>query len=87
MAACLSVCLSVCLCPVSVKTGKLIRPRFVAITHITLCKKVRHGKKSVWKKKNLEIKTLGKKSEFFKVLGKNVTRNKVLCFGFLGLFS
>ena len=51
MAACLSVCLSVCLCPVTVKTGKLIRPRFVAITHITLCKKVRHGKKGVWKKK------------------------------------
>ena len=78
--------LSVCLCPVNVKTGKPIRPRLVAITHITLCKKVRHGKKSVWKK-NLEIKTLGKKSEFSKVLGKNVTRNKVLCFGFLGLFS
>ena len=36
--------------------------------------------KSFWKK-NLEIKTLEKKSE--KVLGKNVTGNKVLCFGFL----
>ena len=37
-------------------------------------------------KKNLEIKTLEKKSEFSQVLGKNVTGNKVLCFGFLGLF-
>ena len=49
-----------------------------------LCKKVA-GKKFL--KKNLEIKTLEKKSEFSKVLGKNVTENKVQCFGFLGLFS
>ena len=49
-----------------------------------LCKKVL-GKK-VSGEKNLEIKTLEKKSEFSQVLGKNVTRNKVLCFGFLRLF-
>ena len=42
--------------------------------------------KSFWKK-NLEIKTLEKKSEFYQVLEKNVTGNKVVCFGFLGLFS
>ena len=46
----MAACLSVCLCPVNVKTGKPIRPRFVAITHITLCKKVRHGKKVSGKK-------------------------------------
>ena len=38
------------------------------------------GKKT-WKKK------LRKKSEFNQVLGKNVTGNKALRFGFLGLFS
>ena len=43
------------------------------------------GKKFL--EKNLEIKTLGKKSEFAQVIGKNVTGNKTLCFGFLGLFS
>ena len=37
------------------------------------------GKKT-WKK------NFGKKSEFSQVLGKNITGNKVLCFGFLGLF-
>jgi len=31
-------------------------------------------------------KNFEKKSEFYQVLGKNVTGNKVLCFGFLGLF-
>ena len=31
-------------------------------------------------------KNFGKKSEFSQVLEKNVTGNKVLCFGFLGLF-
>jgi len=50
---------------------------------VNLCKKV-PGKK-VSGEKNLEIKTLEKKSEFYQVLGKNVTGNKVLCFGFLGL--
>ena len=32
-------------------------------------------------------KNFEKKSEFSQVLGKNVTGNKVLCFGFLGFFS
>ena len=31
-------------------------------------------------------KNFGKKSEFYQVLGKNFTGNKVLCFGFLGHF-
>jgi len=31
-------------------------------------------------------KNFGKKSAFSQVLGKNVTGNKVMCFGFLGLF-
>ena len=31
-------------------------------------------------------KNFGKKSEFYQVLGKNVTGNKVLCFGFLRHF-
>ena len=31
-------------------------------------------------------KNFGKKSKFSQVLGKNVTGNKVLCFGFLELF-
>ena len=39
--------------------------------------------KKFLEKKNLEIK----KSEFSQILGKNVTGNKVLWFGFLGLFS
>ena len=52
---------------------------------LNLCRKV-PGKK-VSGKKQLEIKILEKKSEFYQVLGKNVTGNNVLCFGFLGLFS
>ena len=40
------------------------------------------GKKSFWKKPG--NKNIGKKSEFSEVLGKNVTGNNVLCFGFLG---
>ena len=48
-----------------------------------LCKKV-PGKKFLEKKPG--NKNFGKKSEFYQVLGKNVTVNKVLCFGFLGLF-
>ena len=40
-----------------------------------LCKKIPGKKVS---EKNLEIKTLEKKSEFSQVLGKNVTGNKVL---------
>jgi len=48
-----------------------------------LCKKV-PGKKVSGKKPGNKI--FGKKSEFSQVLGKNVTGNKVLCFGFLGLF-
>ena len=47
---------------------------------------VRKSKKSFWEK-NLEIKTLEKKSEFSQVLEKNVIGNKVLCFKFMGLFS
>ena len=42
--------------------------------------------KSFWKKKPRN-KNFGKKSEFYQVLGKNVTGNKVMCFGFLRLFS
>ena len=41
--------------------------------------------KSFWKK-NLEIKTLEKNSEFYQVLGKNVTGKKILRFGFPGHF-
>ena len=51
---------------------------------LNLCRKV-PGKK-VSGKKQLEIKTLEKKSEFYQVLGKIVSGNKVRCFGFLGLF-
>jgi len=51
---------------------------------LNLCKKVL-GKKSFWNKKPGN-KNFGKKSEFSQVLGKNVSGNKVLCFGFLGLF-
>ena len=47
---------------------------------------VRKSREKKLLEKNLEIKTLEKKSEFYQVLGKNVTGNKVLCFGFLGLF-
>jgi len=36
--------------------------------------------------KNLEIKTLVKKSQFSEVQGQNATGNKVLSFRFLGLF-
>ena len=48
-----------------------------------LCKKV-SGKKVSGKKPG--NKNFGKKVWIFSVLGKNVTGNKVLCFGFLGLF-
>ena len=47
-----------------------------------LCKKVPGKKVSGKKPGNTNF---GKKSEFSQV--KNVTGNKVLCFGFLGLFS
>ena len=47
---------------------------------------VRMSQEKKFLEKNLAIKTLEKKSEFSQVLGKNVTGNKVLCFGFLGLF-
>ena len=46
---------------------------------VNLCKKV-PGKKVSGNK------TLEKKTEFYQVLGKNVTGNKVLCFRFQGLF-
>ena len=49
-----------------------------------LCKQVL-GKKFLKKKPG--NKNFGKKSEFSQVLRKNVTGNKVQCFGFLGLFS
>ena len=40
-----------------------------------------------WEKKFLKKKPGNKNSgEFSQVLGKNVTGNKVQCFGFLGLF-
>jgi len=51
---------------------------------INLCKKVT-GKKFL--DKNLEIKTVIKKSRFSEILGQNVTEYKVLGFKFLGLFS
>ena len=54
--------------------------KIVFIAPMNLCKKKVSGK-------NLEIKTLEKTSKFSQVLGKNVAGNKVLCFGFLGLFS
>ena len=44
---------------------------------------VRKSRKKKFLEKNPEIKTLEKKSEFYQVLGKNVSGNKVLCFGFL----
>ena len=56
----------------------------VHCTQTNLCKKV-SGKKIYGKKSGNE--NFGKKSVFSQVLGKNVTGNKVLCFGFLGLFS
>jgi len=37
-------------------------------------------------RKNLEIKTFEKSPNFIKSLEKNGAGNKVLCFGFLGLF-
>jgi len=58
---------------------------FVHLQYISRIYVRKSREKSFWKK-NLEIKTLGKKSEFSPVLGKNVTGNKVPCFGFLGLF-
>jgi len=48
-----------------------------------LCKKVPRKKVSGKKPGN---KNFEKKSEFYQVLGKNVTGTKVLFFGFLGLF-
>ena len=51
---------------------------------MNLCKKVT-GKKVSWKKKPGN-KTLVKKSQFYEVLGQNVTGNKVLSFRFLGHF-
>ena len=50
---------------------------------LNLRKKV-PGKKVSGKK--LGNKNFRKKFEFYQVLGKNVTGNKVLCFGFLGRF-
>ena len=52
---------------------------------LNLCKKF-PGKK-VSGKKTAGNKNFGKKSEFYQVLGKIVSGNKVRCFGFLGLFS
>ena len=49
-----------------------------------MCKKVPGKKVSEKKPGN---KNFGKKSEFSQVFGKNVTGNKVLCFGFLGFSS
>ena len=43
-------------------------------------------KGSLWKK-NLEIKTFAKMSQFSEVLGKNVIENKVLGLRLQGLFS
>ena len=51
---------------------------------MNLCKKG-PGKKVSGKKPG--NKNFGKKSEFSQVPAKKVTGNKVLCFGFLGLFS
>ena len=48
-----------------------------------LCKKIPGKKVSEKKPGN---KNYRKKCEISQVLGKNVTGNKVLCFGFLGLF-
>jgi len=48
---------------------------------------VRKSREKKFLKKKPGNKYFGKKSEFYQVLGKNVTGNKVLCFGFLGLFS
>ena len=53
-------------------------------TYLLLCKKKVPGKKKFLGKKPGN-KNFGKKSEFSEVLGKNVTGNKVLYFGFLGL--
>ena len=47
---------------------------------------VRKSPKKIFWKKNLEIKTLVKVSEFSEVLGQNVTGNKVLSFRLLELF-
>ena len=51
---------------------------------LNLCKKVT-GEKVSGKKPGK--KTLIRKSQFTEVLGRNVTKNKVLSFRFLGLFS
>ena len=50
------------------------------------CIYVRKSREKKFLEKKPVIKTLEKKSKFYQVLGKNVTGNKVLCFGFLGLF-
>jgi len=47
---------------------------------------VRKSREKKFLEKKPGNKNFGKKSEFYQVLGKNVTVNKVLCFGFLGLF-
>jgi len=48
---------------------------------------VRKSREKKFLEKKPGNKNFGKKSEFSQVLGKNVIGNKVLCFGFLGLFS
>ena len=57
--------------------------RDVNASNRILCKKVPGKKVSAKKPGN---KNLGKKSEFFQVLGKNDTENKILSFRWLGLF-
>ena len=49
----------------------------ISVYNRNLCKKVTGKKIS---EKNLEIKTLVKKSQFSEVLGQNVTGNEVLSF-------
>ena len=48
---------------------------------------VRKSPEKKFLEKNLELKTLEKKSQFCEVLGQNVIGNRVLSFRFLGLFS
>ena len=62
--------------------------RVVYIVHCTLQFRiyVRKSREKKFLEKKPGNKNFAKKSEFSQVLGKNVIGNKVLCFGFLGLF-
>ena len=62
----------------------LIPISFDILKFSNICKKVPVKKVSEKKPGN---KNFGKKSEFYQILGKIVSGNKVRCFGYLGLFS